>query len=71
MEKVVLASCKNFAHRIYLKDGVYADLTLIYRNGDFQPIDWTFPDYAGDDMRRLLKEIRERYIHQLQNNISV
>lgn len=71
MEKVVLASCKNFAHRIYLKDGVYADLTLIYRNGDFQPVDWTFPDYAGDDMRRLLKEIRERYIHQLQNNISV
>ncbi|MBI5894108.1 MAG: DUF4416 family protein [Deltaproteobacteria bacterium] len=36
MEKFVLASCKNFSHRIYLSEGVYADLTLIYKSNNFQ-----------------------------------
>ena len=67
MEKMVLASCKNFSHRIYLINGVYADLTLIYKGDGFQPLEWTFPDYAEANMRRLLKEIRQRYAHQLQN----
>jgi len=66
LEKLVLATGKNFAHRICLRNGIYADLTLIYKNGDFQPLDWTFPDYAGADMRVLLKGIRARYVHQLQ-----
>ena len=47
LEKLVLATGKNFAHRIYLRNGIYADLTLVYKNGDFQPLEWTFPDYAG------------------------
>lgn len=66
LEKLVLATGKNFAHRIYLRNGIYADLTLIYKNGDFQPLEWTFPDYAGADIRMLLKGIRARYVHQLQ-----
>lgn len=65
-EKFVLASCKNFSHRIYLQRGVYADLTLIYCAGNFQPLKWTFPDYAEDGMKRLLKGIRERYVYQLK-----
>ena len=67
MEKMVLASCKNFSHRIYLKKGIYADLTLIYRADSFQPLEWTFPDYAEDSMIRLLNGVRERYVRQLQN----
>jgi len=67
LEKMVLASCKNFSHRIYLINGVYADLTLIYKDNGFQPLEWTFPDYAKADIRRLLKEIRQRYAQQLQN----
>lgn len=67
MEKMVLASCKNFSHRIYLINGVYADLTLIYKDGGFQPLEWTFPDYTATIMIRLLKEIRQRYAQQLQN----
>ena len=67
MEKMVLASCKNFAHRIYLKKGIYADLTLIYKAGGFQSLEWTFPDYAKGNVKRLLQGIRERYMHQLQS----
>ncbi|MBI5724195.1 MAG: DUF4416 family protein [Planctomycetes bacterium] len=44
---LVLASMKNFSHRIYLGWGVYADLTLMYRAGKWEPLPWTFPDYAS------------------------
>lgn len=69
MEKFVLASCKNFSHRIYLSDGVYADLTLIYKDRNFQPLEWTFPDYAELKMRNLLAKLREKYIMQLKGII--
>ena len=45
--KLVLASMKNFSHRIYLRDGVYAEVTLMYRKGLWEPLGWTFPDYAS------------------------
>ena len=45
--KLVLASLKNFSHRIYLARGVYAELTLMYRKGAWQGLPWTFPDFAS------------------------
>ncbi|MFQ5900696.1 MAG: DUF4416 family protein [Thermodesulfobacteriota bacterium] len=64
-EKMVMTTFKNFSHRIYLKDKVYADLTLIYRDKGFRSLEWTFPDYAVKGMRKLLKDIRESYVSQL------
>ena len=65
-ERLVLATGKNFTHRIYLKDGVYADLTLIYQNKDFRPLSWTYPDYASPGIREIFKQIREKYLSQLK-----
>jgi hypothetical protein len=45
--KLVLASTKNFSHRIYLGRGVYAEVTLRYRRGRWEPLEWTFPDYRS------------------------
>ena len=45
--KLVLASAKNFSHRVYLSNGIYAEVTLQYRHGKFQAFPWTFPDYAS------------------------
>lgn len=45
MSSLVLASTKNYAHRIYLGRGIYAEVTLIYRGHQFVPLDWTYPDY--------------------------
>lgn len=45
LAKLVLASAKNFAHRIHLRDGIYAETTLLYGQGEFRPLAWTFPDY--------------------------
>jgi len=45
LHNLILATTKEFAHRIYLGSGIYAEVTLIYRNGRFQPLEWTYPDY--------------------------
>ena len=65
-ERFVLATGKNYSHRIYLANGIYADLTLMYRHGDFTPLPWTYPDYADVSMRALLETIRKKYLKDLK-----
>ncbi|NVM23576.1 MAG: DUF4416 family protein [Desulfobacterales bacterium] len=67
-ERFVLATGKNHAHRIYLGKGIYADLTLIYRKGRFRPLDWTYPDYAGEAIIGFLESVRDRYVHQVRQS---
>lgn len=61
LERLVLATGKNFTHRIYLGQGIWADLTLIFQGGDWQAHPWTFPDYAASPMREHLHELRKIY----------
>jgi hypothetical protein len=62
LERLVLASGKNFTHRIYLGCGIWADLTLIYnKKTGWVALPWTFPDYATEDMKRRLTELRALY----------
>jgi hypothetical protein len=68
---LILATGKGYAHRPYLRDGIYADLTLIYRNNAFHPLEWTYPDYASSDITRILIKIRDKYVFQLRNQKSV
>ena len=63
-----LATGKNYTHRIYLRTGIYADLTLIYREGRFHPLDWTYPDYAGDAITRFLGSVRDLYLYQVRES---
>lgn len=61
-ESFILATTKNFSHRVYLRKGIYADLTLVYRKGEFVPLEWTYPDYAGAEIRNVLKTWRNAYM---------
>jgi len=63
---LILATGKGFTHRPYLRDGIYADLTLMYRDRKFHPLPWTYPDYAGDEVAGMLAGIREKYVLQLK-----
>ncbi len=63
---LILATGKGYSHRPYLCDGIYADLTLIYRDGFFHPLPWTYPDYASLPIRKILNGMRERYLLQLR-----
>lgn len=57
--KLVLASTKDHAHRIYLRDGIYAEITLTWRQRKWQPMEWTYPDYRRDDYQQFFTECRE------------
>jgi hypothetical protein len=61
--KLVLASTKDFAHRIYLGQGIYAEVTLQYKHGAWQPLPWTFPDYRRADYHEFFTFCRD-YLRQ-------
>ncbi len=63
--KLVLASTKNFSHRIYLRDHIWAELTLRYIRGEFVANPWSYPDYCQDLAIEFLKSVRENYRNQL------
>jgi hypothetical protein len=64
--KLVLASTKDYAHRIYLGHGVYAEITLDYHNKDYRPQEWTYPDYKTQEYLSVFNRIRQIYSEQLK-----
>jgi hypothetical protein len=64
--KVVLTSTKGVAHRIYLGSGIYAEATLLYRKGSFEPFPYTYPDYLWPETLAFFAELRARYLKQLK-----
>jgi len=67
-ERFVLASGKNFAHRIYIGHRIYADLTLIYQQGAYEKLPWTYPDYADRPILSFLAQVRNKYAADLKAN---
>jgi len=65
-ERFVLATGKNFTHRIYIGDGIYADLTLIFQKGAFRTLPWTYPDYADSRLIDFLTLVRNKYMLELK-----
>lgn len=62
--KLVLASTKAQAHRIYLADGIYAEVTLLYHHGAYHPFVYTYADYRWPQTRAFLRRARRRYLDQ-------
>lgn len=60
--KLVLASTKDFAHRIYMAKGIFAEITLAYREGAWQAHEWTFPDFRAGRYKDFLDEARAAYM---------
>jgi hypothetical protein len=57
--KLVLASTKDHAHRMYLSRGIYAEVTLFYKHRQWQAREWTFPDYQRADYQQFFSQCRE------------
>jgi len=65
-ERLVVATGKNCAHRIYLDRGIYADLMLVFRQKEYRPLPWTYPDYGDARVRGWLGVLRQKYLLQLR-----
>ncbi|NQT37224.1 MAG: DUF4416 family protein [Planctomycetes bacterium] len=65
MAKLVLASTKDHAHRIYLGQGIYAEITIFYRGKRWQHHDLTYADYRREDFQAFFSECRQA-IHRRQ-----
>lgn len=65
-ERFVLATGKNYTHRIYVGKHIYADLTLIFTQGEFKTLPWTYPDYAQPEIQEFLFQIRRKYLLDLK-----
>ncbi len=65
LSKLVLATTKDYGHRIYLRDGIYAESTLHYENGQWAPWPWTYPDYADGRYHAFFERVRENYKNKL------
>ena len=59
--KFLLATTKDQAHRLYLRDGIFAEVTLRYHAGAWEPWPWTYADYREPAVRAFLEEAREYY----------
>lgn len=61
LSNFILATCKDRSHRIALKDGIYAETTLIYQDKDFQRLPWTYADYSSEEVKAVLRRFRDLY----------
>ena len=61
LSKLVLATTKDYAHRVYLGDGIYAESTLHWHKGGFEPWPWTYPDYRTEACRAFFARVRSQY----------
>jgi hypothetical protein len=64
--KLMLATTKDQAHRIYLRDGIFAEVTLRYQDGSFEPWPWTYADYRRPEVHEFLHLARAFYRDRLR-----
>ena len=65
--KLVLASTKNYSHRIYIGKKMYAEVTLIFDKGRFRPLQHTYPDYRQQCYLEFFEKVRTRLLEQLKS----
>ena len=57
--KLVLATTKDRDHRLYIRDGIFAEVTLHYHRGIWTKSRWTYPDYQRADFHQFFTECRD------------
>jgi hypothetical protein len=65
--KFLLATTKDQAHRVYLRDGIFAEVTLRYHAGAFEPWPWTYADYRLPEVHGFLLQARDFYRQRLRD----
>src|SRR5262249_32254219 len=64
--KLLLATTKDQSHRVYLRDGIFAEVTLRYQAGAYEPWPWTYADYRQECVRAFFQQARAYYRQRLR-----
>jgi len=67
--KLVLATTKNYAHRIYIGNRMYAEVTLVFDKGQWRPLPYTYPDYHRQEYFDFFSQVRTRLVQQLRHQV--
>jgi hypothetical protein len=65
--KLILATTKNYSHRIYIGEKIYAEVTLIFDKGTWSALPYTYPDYKQDCYHDFFSKVRQRLLEQLKS----
>jgi hypothetical protein len=65
--KLILASTKNYSHRIYIGEKIYAEVTLIFDKGSWRPLPYTYPDYRQQCYFDFFNKVRTQLLEQLKS----
>jgi hypothetical protein len=65
---LVMATVKDFSHRIPLQDGIYAHLELMFTKTEVKSMSWTYPDYRTEEWHPFFWEVRKSYLAQLRQS---
>lgn len=65
---LIMATAKDFAHRIPLKNGIYAHLELLFTKTGVNTLGWTYPDYKTEEYQKFFIEVRRIYLAQLKRH---
>jgi len=66
LSKLVLLTTKDYSHRIHLRNGIHAEITLCFKDKAYQPLEWTYPDYKTEGYREFFNHVRGIYIKDLE-----
>lgn len=66
-DKVVLATTKDFYHRLYIADGIYAEVTLHYKRGRYRFFSWTYPDYRQPEIYKFFEKARATLVNEVRS----
>ncbi len=65
--KLILATTKNYAHRVYIGMRMYAEVTLIFDKGNWRALPYTYPDYRRREYHGFFSKVRDRLVQQLRS----
>jgi len=68
LSALIMATTKDFAHRVPLQNGIYAHLEFLFGKNDVRTLDWTYPDLKSEEYRDYFLEVRRNYLTQLRKN---
>ena len=61
---LIMATAKDFAHRIPLREGIYAHLEFLFSRTEIKVLDWTYPDLRGEGYREFFRDVRAKFLRQ-------